>query len=369
MMTAYLALKGLPLNKRVRVAPYASIPAESLLGVPAGTRISVRDLLYGLILRSGNDAAYTLAQVTAGSQQRFVSLMNRRAAALGLANTRYANPIGLDEAGNYSSAEDLATLARRLLAIPAFARIADARDEELDSLSSPLYITTRNTLLLRAPYATGVKTGYTLGAGYVLVASATRNGTKLISAVLGAPSELARDTESLELLDYGFSLYSRERAVRPGEVLATPEIRYSDGELALRALRGVSIGLRQGQQLDVKVRAPGVVEGPVRRGARIGTATVLVDGRPTDVIPLTAARAVPEATAFERVRSKVEDNPIVLFVAVCVILLVLIVVLRLFRRRGRADRGFGDDEIRSDREQRRADRESERRRHLEGDEP
>ena len=216
-MTAYLALQELPLAKRVRAAPYAAIPGESLLGLRAGERISVRDLLYGLILRSGNDAAETLAVAAAGSEPRFVRQMNLRAAALGLADTHYSNPIGLDEPGNYSSAADLLALSRRLLEIPAFARIARSRSAVLRSLRPPETIYTRNTLLLRAGWANGVKTGHTLGAGYVLVGSGRRDGVELISAVLGAPSEGQRDTESLDLLDYGFSLVPDPPAPAQGQ--------------------------------------------------------------------------------------------------------------------------------------------------------
>ncbi len=341
LMTAYLALAELPLEKRVKMQPYAAIPGESLLGVAPGTTISVRDLLYGLILRSGNDAAYTLAEAVAGSEKKFVRQMNERAAALGLADTHYANPIGLDEKGNYSSAADLTTLARRLLQIPVFARIADSRDETLDSLKPPVYITTRNTLLLSDPNATGVKTGHTIGAGYVLVASGTEKGTKLISAVLGAPSEYARDADSQMLLDYGFSKYTRKRAVRGGRILARPSIRWSGGELPLRAVPSATIGLRSGQHLSVRVKAPDEVEGPIRRGAKLGTATVYVDGRVADEIPLAATRSVDKATTAEKVRSQVEDHLLLIIVALCAILLLAVAFSRFWR--GRRERGDDDD--------------------------
>jgi D-alanyl-D-alanine carboxypeptidase len=113
LMTAYVAMEELALNTIVRAAPYEAIYGESLLELRPGERVSVRDLLYGLILRSGNDSAYDLALAAAGSEDAFVRQMNLRAAALGLSNTHYANPIGLDEAGNHSSALDLAALARR----------------------------------------------------------------------------------------------------------------------------------------------------------------------------------------------------------------------------------------------------------------
>jgi D-alanyl-D-alanine carboxypeptidase (penicillin-binding protein 5/6) len=351
LMTAYLALRELPLRKRVRAAPYAAIPGESLLGLTAGQRVSVRDLLYGLILRSGNDAAYTLARAAAGSEARFVRQMNRRAAALGLADTHYSNPIGLDEAGNYSSAEDLAVLSERLLRVPLFARIARSRRALLRSFTPPRRIATRNTLLFRAPWATGVKTGHTLGAGYVLVGAGRRRGVELISAVLGAPSESQRDLESLSLLDYGFRSYRRLRPVQPGQVLAAPEIRYQGGTLPLRAARGLAVGVRRGQRLETIVRAPREVEGPVPRGRKLGKAVVYVDGRRAAAVPLFASRSIPKASALDRARSAIEDNWIPIAAIGFVILIAAAVIRRLLRGR-RQD----EEEMRVDREQRRTAR-------------
>jgi D-alanyl-D-alanine carboxypeptidase (penicillin-binding protein 5/6) len=334
LMTAYLVLQELPLAKRVRAAPYAAIPGESLLGLSAGERISVRDLLYGLILRSGNDAAFTLAEAAAGSEARFVHQMNLRAAALGLADTHYANPIGLDAPGNYSSARDLATLSRRLLEIPVFARIAASRSAILRSLRPKETIYTRNTLLLRAGWTNGVKTGHTLGAEYVLVGSGRRRGVELISAVLGAPSESERDADTLELLDYGFSRYQRRRPLSAGEEVRSPSIRYSGGELPLLATRAVAVGVRRGQRISIEVRAPSQVEGPIRRGARIGSAIVLVDGRRAGRVRLRASRSIPKATAFDRMRTFVSEHPIPLASSAFVILIGA-ALLWWLRRRGR----------------------------------
>lgn len=331
MMTAYVAMQELPLEKMVRAAPYDATFGESLLELRPGEMVSVRDLLYGLILRSGNDAARDLALAAAGSEAAFVRQMNERAAALGLSDTHYANPIGLDQAGNYSSAYDLATLGRRLLGVPAFAKIADARTAVLRSLRPARRIETLNDLLLSVPWATGIKTGHTFGADYVLVASAEREGVELVSAVLGTWTETDRDLESLELLEYGFSLYRKRVPVRAGEVLAEPSIRYSGGELPLRASREVTVGLRRGQRLRVAVRAPGEVEGPLRRGAVMGRAVVSVDGRRVAAVPLRASRAVPEASAFDRVRSTLGDNALWLALALSAILVGAALMRRLTR--------------------------------------
>jgi serine-type D-Ala-D-Ala carboxypeptidase (penicillin-binding protein 5/6) len=331
MMTAYVALQELPLNKIVRTAPYEAIYGESLLEVPPGERISVRDLLYGLILRSGNDSAHDLALAAAGSEDAFVRQMNERAAALGLANTHYANPIGLDEMGNYSSASDLTTLARRLLREPAFAKIADSRSALLRSLQPPREIETLNDFLLAEPWATGVKTGHTFGADYVLVGSGQRKGVELISAVLGTWTESERDSETERLLEYGFSKYRKRIPIRAGQVLSEADIRYTGGELPLRAARTVAIGLRRGQRLTVKVRAPGEVEGPIRRGARLGQAIALIDGRRAAAVPLRAGSAVAKASTLDRARSFVVDNALWFVLALFGILLAVALPRRLRR--------------------------------------
>jgi serine-type D-Ala-D-Ala carboxypeptidase (penicillin-binding protein 5/6) len=332
LMTAYVALQELPLTKVVSAAPYEAIYGESLLELSPGEPVSVRDLLYGLILRSGNDSAYDLALAAAGSEAAFVREMNLRAAALGLSDTHYANPIGLDQAGNYSSALDLTTLARRLLREPAFARIAASRTALLRSLRPPRRIETLNDFLLAVPWATGVKTGHTFDADYVLVGSGQRKGVELISAVLGTWTETERDQETEELLEYGFSQYRRRVPVRAGESLAVAPIRYSGDELPLRATRTVAVGVRRGQRLAVRVRAPAEVEGPIRRGARLGRTIVLVDGRRAATVPLRAARAVPEATALDRVRSFVGDNPLWIALALSAILIAAAAIWRRLRR-------------------------------------
>jgi D-alanyl-D-alanine carboxypeptidase (penicillin-binding protein 5/6) len=298
-----------------------------------GQKISVRELIYGLILRSGNDAAHTLAIAAAGSQKKFVAQMNRYAAALGLSNTHYANPIGLDQKGNYSSARDLLTLTQRLLRMPAFAQISDTRSIVLRSLQPPRRINTINELLLMEPWVTGVKTGHTWGAGYVLVGSGRKKGIDLIAVAIAAPTDETRYSDNLALLEYGFSQYKRREPIHKGEQLAEVSISYSGGSLPLRAAKSLEVGLRKGQQLQVKIRVPGEVEGPVRRGAVLGRASVYVDGMRAGAVPLKAARAVPEASTFDRVRDFVGNNLIPIAIALFVILMVGVA---LYRRLSRA---------------------------------
>jgi D-alanyl-D-alanine carboxypeptidase (penicillin-binding protein 5/6) len=336
LMTAYVAMREMPLNRIVRAQPYRPEYGESLMGLRVGERISVRDLLYGLILRSGNDAAHTLAVAAAGSELRFVAEMNRYAAALGLSHTHYANPVGLDEKGNYSSAFDLMTLTRHLLEEPAFAKIADSRSAVLRSVHPQRRIATINELLLMAPWVTGVKTGHTFGALYVLVGSGQRQGTSLISAVVGTWTDEERFDDSLALLEWGFSQYRQRLPVRRGQNLAEPEIRYSGGRLPLRAERTLQVGVRRGQQLDLRVRAPEEVEGPLQRGARLGTASVILEGRKVGSVALRASRQLPQANLFDRARASVADNLLPIGIAAFVILMIAVILLRRLARRNKA---------------------------------
>jgi serine-type D-Ala-D-Ala carboxypeptidase (penicillin-binding protein 5/6) len=340
LMTAYVARQDLRLSEPIVAPAYAGAPVESLLGLRDGERIQVRDLLAGLLLASGNDAAVALAEASAGSVSRFVAEMNRAARRLGLEQTSYANPIGLDEPGNHSSAEDLATLAIELRRDPFFRRLFDRPQARLRSGATTRRIANRNELVRTVPWVDGVKTGRTLDAGHVLVGSGTRKGVTLVSVVLGAPSEAARDAGTLELLRHGFSLYQRHAAVERSEHLAEPRVSYRDETLGLLAARALAITVREGQDVEIDVAAPGEIEGPVERGERLGRAVVLVDGEPAGEVALVAARAVPSATLVERLDEIVPGPRFLLWavVAICVGVgfggIVVVVDRRRARRRG-----------------------------------
>jgi serine-type D-Ala-D-Ala carboxypeptidase (penicillin-binding protein 5/6) len=321
LMTAYVALRELPLRRELKAPAYqASSPLETLAGLQPGERMSVSDLLHALLLASANDAAVTLAEGASGSVARFVREMNTAAAALGLTRTRYENPIGLDSATNYSSAGDLAALTLRLRREPSFRRIVDTEHALLKTGDRTREVDNRNALLLKYPWVTGVKTGHTLEAGDVLVASATQKGATLVSVVLGAPSEAARDAGTLELLEYGFSLYRQRTVARDGERLASPELEDQSESLPLVAKDGLQVGLRRGQRLRTSTTAPSEVEGPVKRGERLGKLTATVDGRGAGTVPLVAARAADEATFLERARGQVPPAILVAIGAVVILI-------------------------------------------------
>jgi serine-type D-Ala-D-Ala carboxypeptidase (penicillin-binding protein 5/6) len=321
LMTAYVAMKDLPLDKIVEAQPYEYEYGESVMGLQAGEKISVRDLIYGLIMLSAGDAAHTLAIESAGSVKKFVGQMNRYAAALGLTNTHYENPVGLDSKTNYSSALDLAALTEELLKDPAFAKISNTQETTLKSVHPHRKIKTINELLEMAPWVTGVKTGHTWKAGYVLVGSGTRDGIKLISVAIDAPTDETRFSDNLELLEWGFRQYHRKKALHKGEELASPAIRYSGGELPLVVGKDLKVALRDGQEAEVEVDAPAKVSGPIQRGQRLGTATVSVAGLRAGTVPLVASRSIPAASTFDKARGWIGEHLVPLVVAACAILI------------------------------------------------
>jgi D-alanyl-D-alanine carboxypeptidase (penicillin-binding protein 5/6) len=275
----------------VTAPEYAAAPGESLMGLRAGEVVTVRDLLYGLLLASGNDAAAALAIRVSGSIPDFVAEMNRTAGRLGLSETTYTDPIGLD-GGNTSSARDLASLAIRLRREPVFRRIVDTPRITVGSGEDEHQLVNRNTLVLEEPFVSGVKTGTTLAAGYVLVGSGERQGIELVSAVLGAPGEAERDAATLELLDYGFSLYEERTLVARGERLGTVTLDDERGRLPLVADEAVTAVARKDQRVVVEYQPPPPPSGAVTRGERFGVATVTLDGETVGEVAAVAGRSI-----------------------------------------------------------------------------
>ena len=337
LMTALLTLEQAKPSDVFTAPEYNALPAESRINLRTGERMTVHDLLEALLLESANDAAATIAENLSGSREAFVAEMNVRAQELGLDDTSYANPIGLDDPGNYSSARDLATLTRLLLERPRFARVVDMPVAELDSGSIPRVIDNRNTLIATTPWVTGVKTGHTTDAGYVLVGSATgRGGAKVISVVLGEPSEPARDADTLELLAWGLKQFKRVQVLDPGRPLARADIRYYDDEQArLVPRRAAVVTVRKGERIRRRVRSREEVEGPMPAGARAGVVNVFVEGERVRRVALVTAAEVPEAGTL-RVLTSVLGVPLTLLLGLAILIAAPIAVSLLVRGRRRS---------------------------------
>jgi serine-type D-Ala-D-Ala carboxypeptidase (penicillin-binding protein 5/6) len=329
LMTALLSLEEAEPDEVFTAPAYSPAPAESRINLRAGERMTVEDLLEALLLESANDAAVALAENVSGSRETFVEEMNDRAGELGLDHTSYANPIGLDQAGNYSSAHDLATLASLLLRNRRFARIVDMPKATLESGARPRVVANRNDLVAAYPWVSGVKTGYTLNAGNVLVGSAQRGPrARVVSVVLGEPTEAARDADTLTLLRWGLDRFSRVRIVDKGRALASADIKYRDETARLVPRREVSLTIRDGMRLRRRVNAPEELEGPIAAGERVGSVTVLVDGRPVRRVALVTAEDVPGAGTI-RVLLSVLGVPLTLLIAVGILVAAILAILRV----------------------------------------
>lgn len=340
LMTTYLAMRDLSMNDKLEVPPYSPAPAESVAGLTTGEKLTVGDLITAMMLPSANDAAFTVAVGVAGSEGAFVGEMNRAAKDLGLEDTSYSNPIGLDDVGNYSSAEDLASLSSVLLEDKRFRHIVSQPEATLESGAMPRTVVTRNTLMLSDPTVDGVKTGHTIDAGYVLVASAKRKGVPLLSVVLGAPSEAERDAAAEELLDYGYSLYREREPFADGDELASADVRYRDDPLALVADGTVGARIRGDQQFDTRVDSPTEVEGPIEQGEELGHVTVLLDGKPIGRVPLIAAADVSAPSIVD----KAGGTRAVVAVVIGLIVILLLVAWVLRRRRDGRRKGRSAEE-------------------------
>jgi len=333
LMTALLTLEQAQLDDVYTAPDYKAAAAESKIDLRPGEQMRVRDLLTALMLESANDAAATLAEGVSGSRAAFVEQMNARAAELGLEDTSYANPIGLDDPLNYSSAQDLSTLARRLLRNRRFARVVDSPTASLSSGARPRMVANRNDLISQVPAVDGVKTGYTSEAGYVLVGSATgSNGAQVVSVVLGEPSEAARDADTLALLRYGLAQYRRVPVLREGKAVARAAVAYRDETVPLVPGRSVAVTARRDQRIAKRIDAPGELKGEIAAGTRVGTVAVLRDGEVVRRVPLLAGEQVPGAGPLRRIASALGIS-LTALVLLGIVSIVAIAGIELRRRR------------------------------------
>jgi serine-type D-Ala-D-Ala carboxypeptidase (penicillin-binding protein 5/6) len=329
LMTALLAFERARPRQVFSAPPYNPLPPESRINLQAGERMTVRDLLEALLLESANDAAVTLAEGISGTREDFVAEMNERAAEVGLDDTSYANPIGLDDPANYSTARDLAALSVRLMRRPRFRRIVDMPEAELESGARPRVIDNRNQLVARYPWVTGIKTGHTIQAGDVLVGSASgRGGARVISVVLGEPSEAARDADTLALLRWGLGRFRRVEALDPQRPLARADIEYRDERAALVPRRRAEVLVREGERIERRVRAPKELDGPLPAAERVGSVTVLVDGAPVRRVAIVTASEVPGAGTL-RMLTSVVGVPLTLLAGLAILVAAVLAAKRI----------------------------------------
>ncbi|MGV3742762.1 MAG: D-alanyl-D-alanine carboxypeptidase family protein [Burkholderiaceae bacterium] len=311
IMTAYLVFsaikeKRLDLNQKVNVSVKAwKVDADSSkMFIEPRTPVSINDLLYGLIVQSGNDAAVALAEAVAGSEEAFAGLMNREAERMGMKSTRFANSHGLPHAENYSTARDLATLATRLINDhPDLYKIYSTKSFTYNKITQP----NRNRLLWSDPTVDGMKTGHTQSAGYCLIASAKRpNGQgnrRLISVVLGTSSDQMRAQESQKLLNWGFLNFDTVKLYAKGQPVATPEVwKGSQSEVKLGFNHDVFVTVPRGMAEKMKpvLERKNPLVAPIAQNSKVGVLKIVADGKTITELPLIALEEVTQASIIGR---------------------------------------------------------------------
>ena len=296
LMTALVALEsGCPLEEKVVIREEDTRTEGSSLYLRPGEELRLETLLYGLLLQSGNDAALAVARHCGGTVENFVAEMNRCAARLGMTNSRFANPSGLNAEGHCSTARDLALLARACLKNEPLAAIAAPRSISLEGRS----FVNHNKLLWRYGGCVGLKTGYTEKAGRTLVSAAERDGMTLIAVTLDDPDDW-RDHAAL--FDWGFANWRMETAVRAGEEICSLPV---GGSLVpfcpVRAGADLHWPLREGERLEFRLDLHmEQLTAPVQKGVRIGPLRGAVGDEPAGEIPLVCGEAVPRDLAEPR---------------------------------------------------------------------
>lgn len=269
IMTGILAIELGDLGTKVKASKKAAYEGGSSIYLKEGERLSLKELIYGLLVKSGNDAAVAIAQHIGGSVEEFAALMNFKAKQIGTANTNFINPNGLPEEGHLTTAYDLAQIARYALQNEFFAQVVATPKKRISwpEHSWDRILKNTNKLLTQCDFVTGVKTGYTRAAGRCLVASAQKKGRKLISVVLKS-NQLWRD--SLNLLNYGFDNFTEQSIVKEGEILAQLEI--AGKRLDLIAARSLSQTVKRdiNDNLRKKIIYKDNIKLPVLRGEKLG---------------------------------------------------------------------------------------------------
>ena len=299
IMTALIICEQCNVLDRMRIPKEAVGIEGSSMYLQEGEVLALQELLYGLMLSSGNDAAVALAIYCGGTVEGFAELMNDKARALGMTGTHFENPNGLDSPGHYSTARDLAILAAYAMENPIFYKTVSAKTVKIGER----YLRNHNKLLWQVEGADGVKTGFTKAAGRILVSSATRQGRRIIAVTLNAPDDW-RDHAAL--LEEGFSRFSVQPVVSKGEVICALEVEGGQrGKVEILAAEDFSYALAPEEQPQLVMPGAGFVYAPVAEGAEAGFAYVLIMGKAVGKIPVVYGRTVElepeeEKGLFER---------------------------------------------------------------------
>ena len=306
MMTAYIVEQeidggSISDTDMVSVSENAWRTGGSRMFIQEGTQVSVENLLRGVVVQSGNDASVALSEYVAGSESAFADLMNQQAQRLGMQNSHFMNPTGLPHDDHYSSAHDLAILARHIITdFPDHYQVYSEKYFTYNDIRQP----NRNRLLWRDPDVDGLKTGHTEAAGYCLVASAKKQDTRLIAVVMGTNSDEARAAETQRLLNYGFRFFQTRKLYDAGSVLNEARIWGGASDtVRLGVQNEVSMTVPRGSadNLTARLNLPETLRAPIQAGQQVGTLEIKSGDEVLGQQPLVALEGVEEGSIFKRV--------------------------------------------------------------------
>lgn len=292
IMTALVAIENGNLDDIVTVSAKAAGTEGSSMYLKSGEKISLRDLLYGLMLNSGNDAAIAIAEHIGGSIENFAGMMNEKARSLGLSNTSFTNPHGLDNENHYTTAYDLAQITRNALSNPEFSEIVSTKIKTVGSDGDQLRtLCNHNKMLSIYEGADGVKTGFTKKTGRCLVSSATRDCLRLVAVTLNASDDW---NDHKYMLDYGFSNYRWRSPVKVGDYMKTVPVLGADTDtLSLYADSAAELAVNSKDVITVFYDVPNFVEAPVNEGDCLGKAYVYLSGNKVKTVGLVTKESAP----------------------------------------------------------------------------
>ena len=322
IMTTIVILEKADLNETVTVSAKAGGTGGSRLGLKRGDKASVRDLLYGLMLRSGNDAAVALAEHVGGSVKEFAELMNEKAIELGLTNTHFVTPHGLDDANHYTTALELAKLTDYAMNNETFSKIVGTKSITIYINNQPRQINNTNELLGVLNGVVGVKTGFTNNAGRCLVTETKRNNMDIITIVLGADTKKDRTKDSVNLIEYTYSKYkmynleeqiieefNKWKNINEKRILIIKG-KTSNPKLALGAIEKATIPICDNDKIEYSINALTEVEAPVEQWNVMGTLTVKLNGEILESIEIVNVNEVQKRDwkdYFKIVLNRFED--------------------------------------------------------------
>lgn len=298
IMTALCVLENADLPEIVTIDESMSGIEGSSMYLEAGEELSVEQLLYGLMLRSGNDAAVALAKHVGGSVEDFVRLMNEKAAQLGLENTHFVNPHGLPAEGHYTTARELAIITAAAYENEIFRTIVDTERMVVPWKGHPYdrAMANKNKILTQYEGGNGVKTGYTKAAGRCLVAGAEREGMQVIAVALNAPDMW---NDCMAMMDKAFAEYDMTVVMEAGEVVGKAEFSFTEECAEVTVGKTVRLPLKEGEEAEVVFHLPEKMETGVAQGEQIGYAIIVGKGTEAMRVPLCAARSVEKPARAE----------------------------------------------------------------------